>query len=240
MYAIAVIMAVIVLWLPGPAESSFGTQFKLPNDPDEVLKEVLSREEFRETPKTLIDRAKEWLTELLMRILRWLFGLIPSKTRVMPDMDTAWFVLGCLVLGAAVVLACVIVKLVVRVILDRRAQGQEADLDPEAAEGLAFSSAIWKDALKQAEAGEYQRAVILLFRYVLIKLDELGRLPYHPGRTNGEILATLRRNDPLRKNLALLVPLFNRVRYGNARLWRTDFERFRDRCRELTEEAAQP
>ena len=39
-----------------------------------------------------------------------------------------------------------------------------------------------------AERGEYRGALIHLFRYVLIRLDEQGRLGFYAGKTNREIL----------------------------------------------------
>ncbi|MEW6352415.1 MAG: DUF4129 domain-containing protein [Thermodesulfobacteriota bacterium] len=237
LYSVGLILALVWLCVPGPAGAHFGTQLNLPKDPDAVLEEVLSREEFRDDPTAALDRARERLRELFERLIEWLYEHFPRLRQAIPDMDTAWIVLGCLVLGAAIVLVCVLLKLVAQSVLDRSARAEDAELDQDAAAGLAFSSGIWTEAVKRANAGEFALAVILLFRYVLIKLDELGRLPYHPGRTNSEILATLRGNDPLRGSLARLVPIFNRVRYGNASCDRADFEHFRDRCVDLTQKA---
>ena len=77
-----------------------------------------------------------------------------------------------------------------------------------------------------AERGEYREALIHLFRYALIRLDEQGRLGFYIGKTNREILRSPRLKKSDRDTLSEMVPIFNCVRYGDFPCGKAEYDRF--------------
>jgi hypothetical protein len=139
-----------------------------------------------------------------------------------------WIVLGSFVVAAMLVLIAVAVLYATRTLGRKKPYLEEFDdlVSPAA----VSSSAARIIALKSAEQGNYRDALISMFRYVLLWLDERGRLSLHQVKTNREVLESLGRDQPLRNALGEMIPVFNRVRYGNYPCDKHDYEKFLTLC----------
>ena len=231
---VAAFFAVPASCWAGSSVDPFVERFDLPSAPEPVLKEVLSREEFRESPvQPIIDRIREWAADLLRRAFHWIFSRIPDLPRIESDADVLWMILAGLLIGTAALPLFFLVKFLIRLLLRKTWKKDRGGPESEEA-GTARSGELRAEATAQAERGNYRRALILLFRFALAWLDEAGRLTVHHSRTNREILESVRSEEPLRESLGEMIPVFNRVRYGDGPCDKADYERFLTLCRRVT------
>jgi len=218
------------------ASVSFQGRFELPQDPQALLEQILARDEFKqEQSRSLLDRVRDMVREIIRSILTWIIEHLPKGKWLDFDSatwDTTWNVLTVLLIGTALIVIVWFCTKVTRFFLvwlgrmpsdpPREAPEMEKSLVSREAYGLA---------MKNAEAGNYREGLTYLFRFALLWLDERGRLPLHPGKTNREVLQSLAPGEPLRTILVEMVLTFNRVKYGMARCDRDDYEHFLALCR---------
>ncbi len=223
---------------------TFRERLGLPQEPKPLLEQILARDEFKQQEsRSLTDRLRELVREMIRRVLEWIVKHLPKGTWLSFDStkwDAVWNVLSALLIGTAVVLFVWFGKRVADFILTRagRKSAIPSHGAPEPVMSLVSNEAR-KLALKKAEEGNYPQALIYLFRFVLLWLDERGRLPLHPGKTNREVLQGLARGEPLRPVLGEMVVAFNRVKYGMAPCEKHDYERFLALCHTVEEETRQ-
>jgi hypothetical protein len=213
----------------GIGQDQFMEKLQLPRNPESVLKEVLSRSEFRDSEnESLADKLRAMLFDTLQRILAWIRDRIPSVKLPEAELDVFWTVIGSFVVAAALVLVAVVVFYATKSWWRKKPDTQEfADWDtPDA----TTSADVRVNALKSAEQDNFREALISMFRYVLLWLDERGRLSLHQVKTNREVLESLRGDKTLRSALGEMIPIFNRVRYGNYPCEKNDYEKFLALC----------
>jgi hypothetical protein len=214
---------------------AFEQRFDLPRDPDAVLKEILTRREFRGNPfwdayDRLIDRFKEALRKALRRIWRSLPELGPMDSKY----DPVWIFMATILVASGITVLVLFGKKVFEFLLRRYVAPRGLpDRGREAVVGDS-STEILNRALKAADQGEFAAAIVLLFRHALVRLDETGRLSLHPGKTNREILGSIPADGPIRQGLSTMVPVFNRVRYGLASCEKSEYESFLAVCMDVT------
>jgi hypothetical protein len=217
--------------------SSFQEKYSLPQSPETLLKEILSREEFKQDQtQSFVERLLERLYKELVRLLVGILKRFSSVETPQIDEKLAWIVVKMLLLGSAIVLAIYVLLRVFRVFRNRGIFSDNGFPEPEIGRPgrVAGSSDSWDQAVMLAEKANYAEALINLFRFAVLKLDEQGVLLFHRGKTNGEILESIN-NHSLREILAEMVPSFNRVRYGKASCDRVEYEHFLGLCRRLSE-----
>ncbi len=217
-----------------PSADEFRKWYDLPKDPQSALENILAREEFRNQEESWISQARRLLWETIVRALQWIFNRTPS---IDVDIDDS---VGQMILDAQLIIAIALVAgiavwIAIRLISTRRHRKRVIPLVNHALSSSSESAEARATALKLAERGDYRGALIHLFRYVLKYLDEKGRLTAGPGKTNREVLNSIPAQEPLRAPLAEMIPLFNRVRYGDADCGKVEFERFQALCRTVTE-----
>lgn len=219
------------------AADSFVKRMRLPRAPEPVLEDVLSREEFRQSWVDSVTEAfSTWLLEILERILTWLSRRIPRLGPIEADWDFWGLVTEILMIAVAVVVAVFAARFLIKLIISRIPHSRAPD-SATPGDSVEFVSAgkSWKQALELGRQGKYREGLIQLFRSVLAWLDESGRLPVREDRTNREILESVSDSGALRAVLTEMIPIFNRVRYGNAECDRAVYERFLALCRRVTE-----
>ncbi len=215
------------------------TGLELPRDPDVVLKEVLAREEFKKAAeKDLLDRILAWIGEQLLRLLRWILGSLPSlgmgpSEGGLLSKVAAWWIIGALVV-ALITFGGFVLKRLPLIRAWFRREEKPASLKQEA---ILRSVQAWNQGVRLAEQGNYPEALLYLFRSIILLLAEKGAITNYSGKTNREILQSLPQGEPARAGLAGIVPLFNRVRYGNGRCDKAEYEHFLELCTKLTERA---
>ncbi len=235
-----VTVAILMACLPGSGMSdagsaSFQARFDLPRDPDALLKEILARKEFRSSPireafERLIDRVKAFLVDFLRRLWKSMPRLGPIDAAY----DPIWIFLGTVLAASGITLLVVLGKRLIEFLLGKYGALARVQHPESEAARVDGSREILNQALKAAETGEYATALVLLFRHALVWLDETGRLSLQPGKTNREILESIPADEPMRQGLSEMIPVFNRVRYGQASCGRTDYEHFLAACRLVT------
>jgi hypothetical protein len=235
-----IVSIVLLIPLSGPAQvhdSSFQQRFDLSQDPDALLKKILSAREFQEVPgQSLFDSIVEWLKQVVSKALAWIFGRLQPFESVEGGSGTLALVLaGVFIAGVAIFLVFMAVRLFSFVLAGRRGGSSNPPRAHPDVRSVSKSGDARSRALKAAEAGNYRSALVFLFHYALFWLAEQGRLSLHPGKTNREILESLDTGEPSRECLAEMVPLFNRVRYGKAPCGRDDYERFLALSHRVTE-----
>lgn len=229
-------LSVSSLCFSATSGESFQQQFHLPQDPDNVLQQILARKEFHEASAwSLLDRLYERLEILWERAMRWLFSRFPRIGPVKTDLNLVWMILTGLLIGLAVIgIVWLFRKGLISVIGKVRGSPRGEQAQERADTGDLFSRHLLKRAAMAAEEGDYSGALVFLFRFTLMRLDETGRLIFHPGQTNREILESLKDDELIRSGLTEMVPLFNRVRYGNAPCCKAEYERALDLSRAVT------
>lgn len=213
----------------------FKEHFNLPQDPEPLLKKILEREEFRDQPlQSLIDRIREWFQDLALQALQWLLDHLPTWGP--PDLprETLWLVFLALSIGFLMSLAVFAVVKLVPLILSKIASRDRKSTDEPEAFDLVLSSDAWNLAERMAGEARYREAVIYLFRYAVLSLDEQGHLAFHYSKTNRELLVGLNAEPDTRKVFARMIPIFDGVRYGDSPCGQEDYRRFLGMCRSVT------
>jgi hypothetical protein len=213
----------------------------LTREPEPVLREILTRDEFQETlSQSVLEQVVDHILDLFQQALLWIsehwpkldFGSFQGRA------DLLWQALGLFLFSIIVALLVGVGALLVyRVLLPyARSRGLQAatqGLRP-AGESIGGGS-LRNQALRLAREGHYDDAIIRLFRFVLVQLDRRGRLLLHPARTNREILWSLPPQEPIKEVLAEMISLFNAVRYGGFPCGKPEFDRFLGLSDRLTE-----
>jgi hypothetical protein len=181
-------------------------------DPDEVRRkahEILSRPEYREPPKSLLDRINNWVEDLISRLFNGIgVGSGGLSTLV------AYLVL----LALAGLLAWLVVWAVQSGAFSG-GRGSRQEGDPVIVDTDAYRSA--KDWLAEAarhEAeGRWAEGLLCRYRALVVELVEREVIAELVGRTAGEYVHDVRQRDPARAPaFAAATELFERAWYGGA------------------------
>lgn len=216
------------------SENGFQEKYNLPKSPDTLLKEILSRQEFQEDEsQSFIDRLWERLHRELARLLARLLESLPLVGSPQLDEQLGRTIVRMILVGAAGLLVLYVLVRVFSLVAKRRIFSETGFQKPELKNpDFAGSRKSWDHALMLAANADYAEALINLFRFAVLKLDEQGILLFHSRKTNREILESIK-SDTLREIVAEMIPRFNRVRYGKASCDRLEYEHFLGLCRRL-------
>lgn len=221
-----------------PSPDRFRDMLGLPVDPESVLRDVLSRDEFRESPvRSLIDRLNELIYSGIQHILSWIARHWPHFGRVTGDYELFWTILGSLFYGLILGLVLVGVVLLVQRVILPFVRRKRTRISPEVARTARVASRdspSREEALKMALNGQYRDALMQLFRFVLVQLHERGVVKLHPSWTNREILREIPATQPVKAPLSAMTVQFNAVRYGGMACNKTDFDRFLGLAEQIT------
>jgi hypothetical protein len=221
-----------------PSPDRFREMLGLPTDPESVLRDVLSRDEFRESPvQSLVDRINEFILSGIQRILSWIADHWPQFGLFRGDYELLWTVLGSLFYGLILgLMVAAVLLLFHRVILPRlrRQRARVTETAPESEDRALSMVPSRDDALNLARHGKYRDGLIQLFRFVLMALHERGLLKLHPSRTNREILGEVSDTQPIKGPLTEMTVHFNAVRYGGMPCGKADFDHFLGLAEEIT------
>jgi uncharacterized protein DUF4129 len=169
-----------------------GSVFEPRHDVGATTASILSDPAYRATATTAAPKPKEsywrkWLASVLERIAQMLAGVVTATQRV-PFLGTIFATV--LIALAVVGLAYVGFKIAEGLVFRRRAiTATEGEPLPANATTDQLRSA----AVEAAAAGNYARAVALLFHASLVLLDRAGKVAYDPARTAGEYRRVVRR-----------------------------------------------
>jgi hypothetical protein len=219
-----------------PSSDAFQARFDLPRDPEQVLSEALSRDEFKPRAASWRERLSQWLSDLLRRVLEWLSkGRFAAKQST-PKPKVDWQIIQLIMMAAAGAALLFLAYRIVRSVRRRpRSKGRGGPSSLQAAAQPRTADLVLQDAHSAASDGRYSDAVVLLFRFVLLTLNERGLVTLHTFRTNREIVEALPRGTLIRDGAARIVPIFNEVRYGRKECDRADYESFLEECKTMTE-----
>ncbi|HMQ24857.1 MAG TPA: DUF4129 domain-containing protein [Acidimicrobiales bacterium] len=189
--------------LPAPAAS--------PAEVRGAADDVLSGREFQRAEPNLIDRALDWVSEQIGRILQ----------RVTTG-D------GASLLGWAVMVGAIVAIVVLLVRFGRTVQ-RDPGHDAEVRVDRSRTAAQWEDEAEQHEAeGEWKLALRCRFRALIATLVERGRVDDVPGRTTGEYRAEVRAGLPEAADaFAGATYLFEDAWYGDEPTGAAENARFR-------------
>lgn len=214
---------------PSPGADEFIQKLQLSRSPEATLQEILSRAEFKDSDReSLMDRLRAWISEIRQRMLAWIWERIPSASFPEAELGTVWTVLGSFVVAALLVVVGILAWYSIRFFGSKQTSAQE-EAGPDLSE-IATSNELRLLATRSSETGNFREALIYMFRSVLLWLDERGKLSLHKVKTNREVLESLRNDKRLREAFGDMVPVFNRVRYGNYPCDKHDYEKFLATC----------
>jgi Domain of unknown function (DUF4129) len=208
-------------------------RLNLPREPEPVLAEILARDEFKDADPwwKFLDEIKDWLWNAFLDFLEKIFGAIPNTGPLTPDRDIWWTILTAMLIGIVLLAVLSALKPLFTLLGGRRRKDPVGQTwGPGGQSPPRGSGLFWDRSQELADAGTYGAALVNLFLFSLTRLDELGRLSYKTGRTNREILESISEEGALKEILAEMVPIFNRVRYGDAPCGKSDFEHFLSLC----------
>ncbi len=214
----------------------FQKQFNLPQDPDALLKEILSRNEFTDAARvSLLDRFIDYLDYLWRKALAWLFDRWPDLEPFSLGNQSVWAAVGILLL--ITILALIVFK-IARFLsgVSKKSRVKHSEFSDLPIE-LGDLEEMHEQAVQLAHRGEYRQALILLFRFVLFRLDELGRIKWHPCKTNREILRSADRTTQTHDPLSEMISIFNGIYYGDKNCGSQEFSRFLNLAQSVTGES---
>lgn len=214
----------------------FAERYDLPRDPQPLVEEILSRPEFNQDfNASPLEVLQAYVFEQLRKAARRLAGYFPRLPRLDIDPAPGWWAVEFILIAVLVAAAVVSGRFAMRYLLSRM-RNRPVKLIPLESEEPEFVGS--EDALEAARAmagqGKYREALIYLFRFVLLRLDERGIVTLRQGKTNREIFQSIPEHQPIKQPLGQMISLFNRVRYGNEACSRTVFERFVSLSRRVT------
>jgi hypothetical protein len=211
----------------------FVKHYRLDRNPDALLKKILSKDEFLESDRESIsEKIRKALLSLSDRFWAWLRSKLNVKIPEY-DAENLWTTLGSFALAFVAALAGFAALYVFRHFWQKRFPRVLTE-ETSAAEYRLTSEESWNTAQELAEAGSYGEALIHLFRYAVLWLDENGKVSLPRMKTNREVLLSLK--DPrIAGNLRKMIPIFNKVRYGNYSCNREDYDNFVAMCRVITD-----
>ena len=208
-----------------PPSSDFQKKFNLPQDPEALLKDILSRKEFTDAAtRPLLDRLTAYLDYLLRKALSWILDSLPSLGPINLGNESIWATVGILLITA--LLAVIVIKLARFFSLVSRRHLANASQSVIEEIELGDLREMQEQALRAGEEGDYRKALILLFRFVLLRLDELGHIKWRPWKTNREILRSADENTTTREPLSEMISIFNGIYYGDKPCGDPEFQRF--------------
>jgi len=166
---------------------------------------------------------EEWLAWLLRSIGRLLSGLSEAGPLAGLPLWATWVIAGVLIALLVLILAHIVVT--VRRALVEPSVRRDAATRRRRRENPRALLAAAEEALRRSE---YDRAVRLLYRAALVRLDRLGVLTHDAARTNWENLRALRSEEPaVRDAMAELARAVDDTVYGGAAASRSTAERCR-------------
>jgi hypothetical protein len=181
----------------------------------DAAREILSRPEFRQPPKSLYDRIIGWLGHLLDRALSALF----SGGQVS--------IVGWIFLVAFVALLAYLGWRISRNVGARSARGGADPLSVTTSHRR--TAAAWEaDAVAREQAGDWRGALRSRYRALIARLGSIGAVEDVAGRTAGEYRAEVRSSRPgASAPFGEATDLFERAWYGGVPTARADTDRFR-------------
>lgn len=221
-----------------PSADGFRRMLDLTANPESVLREVLARDEFRDTPiQTLLDRLNEALFSAIQEMLSWISRHWPKIGPLPEGYGVLWTLIG--MAFYATILGLVIAGIVLlfqQFILPRLGGSPTATSDdPSLPTDRRQSEPPSREAaMALALQGRYRDALMVLFRFVLAKLHERGIVKLRPSWTNREILNQVPAEDLLKLPLTEMTTQFNAVRYGGISCAKEDFDRYLKLAEQLT------
>lgn len=208
-----------------PPSGDFQKKFNLSQDPEALLKDILSRKEFTDAAtRSLLDRLKAYLDYLWLKALSWILDRLPSLGPVSLGHESIWAAVGILLITA--LLAAIIAGLG-RFFspLYRKSWNQAPESRLQEIE-FGDLGEMREQALRAAQEEDYRKALALLFRFVLLRLDELGRIKWRPWKTNREILRSAHESTTTREPLSEMISIFNGIYYGDKPCGDPEFQQF--------------
>ncbi len=204
---------------------NFQKKFSLPQDPEVLLKDILSRKEFKDAAtQSLLDRLKAYLDYLWRKVLSWILDRLPNLGPISLGNESIWAAVGILLITA--ILAAIIMWLARLFSPVSRRHAAKASQSVIQEIELGDLGEMRAQALLAAQQGDYRKALILLFRFVLLRLDELGQIKWRPWKTNREILRSVHENTTTRESLSEMISIFNEIYYGDKPCGNLEFQRF--------------
>ena len=187
-------------------------------DPEEVRRgadEILARPEFQEPPRSLYQRALDWIGD---RIADAVGALISGGTGAV----VAWVLLALAVLAVTVL----VVRAVQR---DRRRKAEGAGPTVGVGHDERRPAEAWAAEADRLEAeGRWREALRCRYRSLVAGLARRGVVEEVPGRTAGEYRTLVAQaRPPVAEPFAGATDLFERAWYGSAETGPDDSTAFR-------------
>jgi hypothetical protein len=198
-------------WGAGQGGGELPVPTRDPQQVREVVREVLARPEFRPPERSLVERAYDWVLEVIGRLL----GAIAGS-------------------GAGGIVGLVLLALVlagVGVLVARFSRGLTPSAEVAAVPvGRRRSAADWRaDAEAQERAGAWREAVRSRYRALVADLAARGLVEEVPGRTAGEYRRQVGRALPeAATDFAGATELFEVAWYGRSSTGAGDAAHLRD------------
>lgn len=92
---------------------------------------------------------------------------------------------------------------------------------------------LWNLVLKHRDKGDYSKAIIFLFSYLLLNLDRKNLLVLKAGKTNRTYLAELNKSFDGRNLFASMMLCFEDAFFGNKSTKQTEIDSFISQCQPL-------
>ncbi len=102
--------------------------------------------------------------------------------------------------------------------VERSGQGAPERIDQLPVAVPTGSAGLWELVQQAVEQKQFSRAIVFLYSYLLLRLDQQGRIRLEKGRTNRQYLRQLRSDPQLQRWMARIVAAFEEVFFGHREL----------------------
>ncbi len=191
----------------------------------EKLATVLASPDFKKRETT-----EDWRMSLMKWLAEKLGFLLPRVKLPTTGLLAGW-VLYALAGGTLVAALVVLLRAALPLFTRRRAAPQSV---PTAVDTPESATSLLALADARTRSGDLRGAAQAIFRWMLVGLQQAGRLPYDPALTNREHLNRLRADAGVRATFERVASQFDLVWYGCRPITSTELTAFRADCVHLT------
>jgi len=108
--------------------------------------------------------------------------------------------------------------------VERSGRGAPERIDQLPVAVSTGSAGLWELVQQAVEQKQFSRAIVFLYSYLLLRLDQQGRIRLEKGRTNRQYLRQLRGDPQLQRWMARIVAAFEEVFFGHRELGAEAFQ----------------
>ena len=190
-----------------------------PESRKQMVGEILSRKEFRNSQLSTLDKALQRVGDKVNRAIGWVAKHM-SKLPGLPEKTAE--TLGVIVI---IIFVIIVASIILRLSLSRRYSREEIE-ENDLYDGPASSKKALDEAGRFAQNGDFRSALRLVYLAVLLDLDDRELIRFDRTGTNWEYYRALKGHSKIQSTLRPVTMTFDRKWYGHEQASDEDYRTF--------------